>query len=159
MITMLLGGLWHGASWMFVAWGALHGFYLWFERFLRRLLARFPIGNSAPMRALAVAATFVAVTVAWVPFRAPDVDATRRMAAAMAGLHGFGHVLVNKLDIAIVCLVLGGIVAAQNLYRDLSLEEAVNRLPGAVVTGALTAIFLLIAIMTGEDRSFIYFQF
>ncbi len=35
MITMLLGGLWHGANWTFVAWGALHGFYLWVEKAFR----------------------------------------------------------------------------------------------------------------------------
>jgi alginate O-acetyltransferase complex protein AlgI len=90
-LTMLLGGLWHGAAWTFVAWGALHGFYLivnhgW--RALRKRLGWAPgrwgrIGNAA-----AIALTFAAVLVAWVPFRAASFDAALRMLDGMAGGHG-----------------------------------------------------------------------
>lgn len=65
MITMLLGGLWHGAGWGFVIWGGLHGLYL----VLERVAARFT-GSRARLPSWLV---FTVVTLTWVPFRAPDL--------------------------------------------------------------------------------------
>ena len=67
-ITMLLGGLWHGAGWTFVLWGALHGFYLTVNHLWREF-----VGRKTP-RVVAWSLCFVAVCVAWVPFRAPDFE-------------------------------------------------------------------------------------
>ena len=70
MLTMLLGGLWHGASWMFVAWGGLHGAYLAIERALRGPRAR---GSTPTSGGVALPlATFLVVTLTWIPFRAPE---------------------------------------------------------------------------------------
>jgi alginate O-acetyltransferase complex protein AlgI len=90
-LTMLLGGLWHGAAWTFVAWGALHGLYLAINHVWQVVRARLGwaegcfglLGHCA-----AVALTFATVLVAWVPFRAASFDAALRMLAGMAGLHG-----------------------------------------------------------------------
>jgi D-alanyl-lipoteichoic acid acyltransferase DltB (MBOAT superfamily) len=82
MLTMLLGGLWHGAAWTFVAWGGLHGLYL----IVHRLWARLSWPLPAP---LAQALTLLAVVLAWVPFRADGMDATLGMLRGMAGLNGF----------------------------------------------------------------------
>jgi D-alanyl-lipoteichoic acid acyltransferase DltB (MBOAT superfamily) len=68
MITMLLGGLWHGASWTFVLWGGIHGSALSAERFARERFPRFRL----PVWA-AWLITFHVVCVAWVFFRAPDL--------------------------------------------------------------------------------------
>jgi len=90
-ITMVLGGLWHGAGWTFVAWGALHGAYLMVNHAWRHLRARSghgPQTGSAASRWLATGITFVAVVVAWVFFRADDMTAAMRMIQAMAGLNG-----------------------------------------------------------------------
>jgi len=77
-ICFLASGLWHGAAWTFVVWGAYQGFFLTLERlFLGRALARLP-------RALGALLTFTAVTVGWVLFRAPDLTAAARYLAAMA---------------------------------------------------------------------------
>ncbi|MDE3010659.1 MAG: MBOAT family protein [Pseudomonadota bacterium] len=81
MATMLLGGLWHGANWTFVAWGGLHGAYL---------VANHLIGSPAktqPPRAHAVAATFLLVTLAWVPFRSANLACAGQILASMTGLH------------------------------------------------------------------------
>jgi alginate O-acetyltransferase complex protein AlgI len=83
MITMLLGGLWHGAGWTFVVWGALHGAALVVEQGWRALKAPFRL--PAP---LAWALTFGTVVVGWVFFRAPDVPTALRLLGGMAGLHG-----------------------------------------------------------------------
>lgn len=85
MITMVLGGLWHGAGWQFILWGALHGLFLavhriWSESRLARTIA-------IP-KPIAVAMTFLVVTIAWVPFRATDVATALTMYEAMAGLNG-----------------------------------------------------------------------
>lgn len=88
LLTMLLGGLWHGASWTFVAWGALHGTYLMINHGWRALR-----GDDRPRSRLGTAAgrtlTLVAVIVAWVFFRADSVHAAVSMVQSMAGLNGF----------------------------------------------------------------------
>lgn len=88
LTTMLLGGLWHGAAWTFVVWGALHGLYLAVNHGWRALWrGRPPSGPFA--RAAGWAVTFAAVTVAWVFFRAADFAQARAMLEGMAGLNGF----------------------------------------------------------------------
>ncbi len=91
MITMLLGGLWHGAGWTFVVWGGLHGLYLVVNHFwhaLRRALGQDPDRSTAAGRVLARALTFLVVVVAWVPFRAESFDASATLLAGMFGLNG-----------------------------------------------------------------------
>src|SRR4029079_9671031 len=81
--TMVLGGLWHGANWTFVLWGALHGGALAAERYA---------GERAPRAAwpawLAAARTMLIVLVGWVLFRAADVSAAGVMLGGMVGAHG-----------------------------------------------------------------------
>lgn len=91
MLTMLLGGLWHGASWNFVLWGGLHGLYLVINHAWRALRQRhFPtlMQGSRLGSVLAWGLTFIAVVVAWVPFRATSMEGTMGMLTAMAGVHG-----------------------------------------------------------------------
>jgi alginate O-acetyltransferase complex protein AlgI len=82
MVTMLLGGLWHGAGWTFIIWGGLHGLYLVINHLWRAAGLR--IGSDL----LSGAITFVAVVAAWVFFRAASVDAALNILSGMAGLHG-----------------------------------------------------------------------
>ena len=89
--TMLLGGLWHGASWTFVAWGALHGIYLvinhaWHK--LRRYLGIEAYYTSRIIRLLSWLLTFVAVVVGWVLFRASDFQSAVNILSGMAGYNG-----------------------------------------------------------------------
>lgn len=85
MITMLLGGLWHGAGWNFVIWGGLHGFYLMVNHGWRFL---FQIKRGKQGNKLGWAITFIAVVFAWVPFRATSLDGTLNMWKGMVGLNG-----------------------------------------------------------------------
>jgi hypothetical protein len=133
--------------------------YLCFERALRSLLARRSVKATPLLHAFAVAATFVAVTLAWVPFRAPDTTTAVRITRALFGESGLGHVVINLFEALVVIATLGGILVSQNWVRDASLEEVTNRAPSAAFTLALAAIFFSIAVMSGDDRSFIYFQF
>jgi D-alanyl-lipoteichoic acid acyltransferase DltB (MBOAT superfamily) len=92
LMTMLLGGLWHGAGWTFVLWGLLHGVYLcvnhaWHA--LRMALGQDVGRSTAWGRALACTLTFAAVVVGWVVFRADSVSSATALLRGMAGLNGF----------------------------------------------------------------------
>ncbi len=80
-MVMLLGGLWHGAAWTFVSWGAFHGLLLIVER----AAGRRPLYAGLP-RPVQIALTFLLVTVSWVIFRSPDLSSAASMFGAMAGL-------------------------------------------------------------------------
>jgi D-alanyl-lipoteichoic acid acyltransferase DltB (MBOAT superfamily) len=83
-LTMLLGGLWHGAGWTFIAWGAMHGAYLIINHAWHALCGPYVMN-----RWLARTLTFIAVVAGWVVFRADNMDAALLMLKGMAGLHGF----------------------------------------------------------------------
>ena len=91
MLTMLLGGLWHGAGLNFAVWGALHGAYLMINHAWVALAARLrvPTGSRA-WRVFGVALTFVSVCFAWVFFRASDFPKALNIVAAMVGHYGIG---------------------------------------------------------------------
>lgn len=92
MITMLLGGLWHGANWTFVIWGGLHGLYLLVNHGWLALSAKSArlsaLRISRLGHVLGVLTTFVAVVFAWVFFRAPNFATAAIMVDAMLGLKG-----------------------------------------------------------------------
>jgi alginate O-acetyltransferase complex protein AlgI len=93
MLTMLLGGLWHGAGWTFVAWGSLHGLFLVINHAWHEMRRRWgcPVTASRGKYAwLGVLTTFVAVVVGWVFFRANTFGGALRILAGMSGRHGFG---------------------------------------------------------------------
>src|SRR5215207_11175614 len=85
MITMLLGGLWHGAGWTFVAWGALHGVYLIANHAWTRATAAQAWAQTAAARIAGHAVTLLAVIVGWVIFRADSLPKALRMLSAMTG--------------------------------------------------------------------------
>ena len=83
-ITMLLGGIWHGAGWTFALWGMLHGAMLVAAHAWRQ--ARLPALADPLARTL----TLLGVMLAWVPFRAADLSTTVSIWAALVGVHGMG---------------------------------------------------------------------
>jgi D-alanyl-lipoteichoic acid acyltransferase DltB (MBOAT superfamily) len=85
MITMVLGGLWHGAGWTFVLWGFMHGIYLIINHGWRALFKKkkTKVGSF-----FSWTITFLAVVVSWVPFRADSVNGVENILQAMIGLHG-----------------------------------------------------------------------
>ncbi len=159
MITMLLGGLWHGASWTFVIWGGLHGLYLVAERGVRRVIPwRFEHGSiaHAPIALL----TFLLVCVAWVFFRAHSFGQAFDVTAA---LFGFGSPevirLLNPESIVLSVAVTLILLCVHWSMRDASIASIVTRVPWWVRSLALAALVLGIIGLSGEDRAFIYFQF
>jgi len=105
-ITMLLGGLWHGANWTFMLWGGLHGLYLSINHAFRHATKGMNLAPAwrLPLHAASVALTFAATTFAWIVFRAPDLTSARNV---MGGLIGGGHsAVVSFSPLAAVTLLL-----------------------------------------------------
>ena len=147
-ITMLLGGLWHGAGWNFVLWGGLHGAALAANGAWHRTGLRLP----AP---LGRAATLLFVVLAWVVFRAPDLATSAGMFAAMAGGNGVGWVRLQDglmLPLAALLAVAGptSLVLAREL---LPLRARV------AVPAGLALVYLLLLSGGRVGTAFIYFQF
>ncbi len=155
MITMLLGGLWHGASWNFVIWGGYHGALLATERALGRggdaRLERRPW--LYPARALA---TFVLVLVGWVFFRAADF-ATARLVIGRMAAGGAGAWLLETWHVGLVAVAL----AVALLEETRGAFERLMAAPAWAYATALAAIFFCIEIFGVTERAipFIYFQF
>jgi len=88
MVVMLLGGLWHGASWLFVVWGGLHGLYLIINHGFQFLMRRFGIASGGGAWRLLPLLVFPAVVVSWVFFRAESWAGAVTMLRAMVGFNG-----------------------------------------------------------------------
>jgi hypothetical protein len=86
-ITMLLGGLWHGAGWTFVIWGGLHGIYLIINHTWSTATKRHSFDNFL-FRELFWGITFIAVVAAWVIFRAENFDTASSLLQSMFGFNG-----------------------------------------------------------------------
>jgi alginate O-acetyltransferase complex protein AlgI len=155
MVTMLIGGLWHGASWTFVVWGGLHGLYLVGERVVRRVVPASPAWDTTLVRAGLALLTFALVCVAWVFFRAGTFAQAFRIVAAMFGDgHGATHVALAWSLVPVGCLL-----AIHGALRATTLEAVVERTPWPVRTTALAAMIVSLFLFSGVDRAFIYFQF
>ena len=87
IITMVLGGLWHGAGWNFVLWGTLHGFYLAVNHLWRMMIPIEKIKNPV-INVANWFITFLAVVVAWVPFRAETLGGAKYIWMGMLGVNG-----------------------------------------------------------------------
>lgn len=176
-ITMLLGGLWHGANWTFMLWGGLHGLYLSVNHAFRRATkdATPSPALRLPLHVASVALTFVATTLAWIVFRAPDLASARNVAG---GLFGGGHsAVVSFSPLAAVALLLLSIIvwfmpnsmelmwkhwpALPSPYSDQPVEPA-RRLswsPTPLSAAAYGLICIVAILALSNLKPFIYFQF
>lgn len=159
-LTMLLGGLWHGASWTFVVWGALHGLYLMIERLLYgSSLARLAIWGTGFGKVFLMLGTFAAVCVTWVFFRADAFSKALMITSSMFGSCPSDATPLEKIKVVQAVVPTGCIVLAHWLLRDRTLEDAAARIPAWLISILLAMMLISILMMPGEDRAFIYFQF
>jgi alginate O-acetyltransferase complex protein AlgI len=180
MVTMLLGGLWHGANYTFVVWGGLHGAFLVVNHAWRAASGRLSGGESALGRRSAWAtlsarcATFLCVSVAWVFFRANDLGSASNLLRAMVGFGGrhISEVAAQRLltrsipELELSLFGAGILVWAMPNTRQITdrLELAFNGDARGVfyrrIVPATTGVVLALALV-GMRRvsSFLYFQF
>ncbi len=157
-VTMLLGGLWHGAAWKFAVWGLGHGGLLTLEHSLRRTGIRV---NSGPVRVLAAFATFLVVTCLWTLFRANDLHAAFRAFQAMAGLGSSNSVsLVAQWETWMVLWLTAITFCWQFITSDVPPFYWITKTPWAILS-LLVALMLYMILISigGDDHAFIYFQF
>ncbi len=160
LLTMLLGGLWHGASMNFVAWGFLHGLYLavhrqWRARVVPRLGER--LVASAPYRLASWLLTLAAVGVAWVFFRARSFADARFVLGELLAPQSLG---TSVLSTAWMVVIAGALLFARWLDAG-TLEERFHAASpfrrGLVFAGLLFVLVLFAA--TDATGAFLYFQF
>lgn len=119
MITMLLGGLWHGAGWTFVIWGGLHGFYLMLNHAWRGFKKKMGWKDGGRLSRLGAGTlTFLAVVVGWVFFRADSFSSAISMLHGMAGMHGLFTSWVSvREDLKLVLLFLMFVLLLPNIRQ------------------------------------------
>ena len=156
MVTMLLGGLWHGAAWTFVVWGALHGIYLVVERLLR---SKIHIKINAFNGILLAFLTYTLVNFTWVFFRAREFSTAKNIIASMLFINDGGEKIVPSFDIIKVFVLISLLFICHWIMRNTSMKDVSLKTP-AWLLGVVWGIMLfLIAISQGSGEQFIYFQF
>src|SRR5437868_8455759 len=157
MTTMLLGGLWHGASWAFVIWGGLHGLYLAVERLLR---ARFPNYRPGPLMFVALGLlTYTLVNVTWVFFRAKTFGKAWLVLRGMFGQNAGARPILSTFNLVTVAVIIGGMLITHWLMRGRTLESMVARAPAVAVCLVWALMAFAIIAAQGAGNAFIYFQF
>lgn len=153
MAVMLLGGLWHGASWNFVIWGGLHGAFLAFER-ASGLDKKKPENMSAAGKLIGWFFTFHLVCLAWIFFRTENMDQAFHVLSGIVTWQGGAE--ISYAPLAVLAAVFGvGILQNRIDLRALFLRHAALARWIAYIGLALC----IVAIAGGRSPEFIYFQF
>lgn len=159
-LTMLIGGLWHGASWSFVAWGGLHGLYLVIERFLKSIVPDSPVWTKLPVQLFFAFITFLAVSFAWIFFRADSFGQAFTILSTMLTLGPDSSTIRIKLFyVPMTICITAAIFISHWVMRNRSLETIVGEMPWWLRGMVLAVLMVIIVTCSGEDRAFIYFQF
>ncbi len=159
MTTMLLGGLWHGASWTFVVWGGLHGLFLAAERWLTARFGDRDIWNKRVIRVLLALMTYFLVNITWVFFRAADFAMAWRMIVTMLTFVTDGEKVLPTVFILQTVITIGIMLAIHWRMRNRQLADEIGRLP-VWLTGLIWGVMLTMIVITqGGSDAFIYFQF
>jgi alginate O-acetyltransferase complex protein AlgI len=157
MGTMLLGGLWHGASWTFVVWGGLHGLYLSTERWLRGRFSGFK-PSAFTLFSLAVL-TFVLINLTWVFFRAKTFGEAGTILTGMAGMATKPDPLIAAGPMIFALTIVTAIFGTHWAMRNTTLEAVIERTPSVVLGGIWTLMLFAVLIEQGQGSAFIYFAF
>ncbi len=156
MITMLLGGLWHGAAWTFLVWGALHGIYLIIEKALKhKMPVKITFWNGIFFAFL----TFTCINFTWVFFRANEFSTAKNMIESMLFLNPDGLLILEYFDLLKVFILTALLFFTHWYMRRHTVKMVAENLPvWLFATGWAVMVFLLL-IAQGSGEQFIYFQF
>jgi alginate O-acetyltransferase complex protein AlgI len=161
MMTMLLGGLWHGANWTFVVWGGLHGLYLWVEKFFkdRRGVPTEITTSANTVSNFAYAMlTFMLVNITWVFFRADTFEKSWVMLQSMVGIVD-GKPLLTTLALLKVAVIIPILVLCHWFLRNTKILDVAYKMSWIWLSIFWSAMLLMLIWAQESGSSFIYFQF
>jgi D-alanyl-lipoteichoic acid acyltransferase DltB (MBOAT superfamily) len=150
MLTMLLCGLWHGAGWTFIAWGALHGAAICINRAWLKTRISLP-------KSLAWTLTIAFVIVGWVLFRAENFGVAAEILSAMIGIDGATLAGASLDDVTIV--ILGAMFAVLGPTNKVISESPALLKRGYAVAAGCGLFLVALRVGQGRGLEFIYFQF
>jgi D-alanyl-lipoteichoic acid acyltransferase DltB (MBOAT superfamily) len=178
MITMLLGGLWHGANWTFIIWGGLHGIYLVINHFWRGFTEKNGLSKDTGVVLTVVywLMTLLAVIVAWVFFRASSFADALTVLSAMVGLgaHAIsGNSTTSNENLAFIAILQLWAMFSPNTNQILHYNFGAQHLmtmirdrflwrpniPYAILVGLILFICALVGVTSRKNLEFLYFQF
>ena len=159
MLTMLIGGLWHGASWTFVIWGGLHGLYLAIERRCQKAFGHLAWLKAGLMPLLLGLLTYLLVNITWVFFRAQSFPQAFGLVQSMVGLNPEGKPVLATIHMIEAALVTLLMLLVHWRMRNTTLESVVAKLSWWSVGFIWACMLFLIIITQGSGDAFIYFQF
>jgi len=157
MLTMLLGGLWHGANWTFLIWGAMHGVALVVDHAWRRSAAYARFGAGPIARVVDWALTFHFVCFAWLFFRSPSLDAAMQFIAGVWSDNGAPNTMPLVVLPLIACGALTQMVPPQT--RGAMGAVLDNRGPAFQVAFGFALLYFIVVMAPSASAPFIYFQF
>jgi D-alanyl-lipoteichoic acid acyltransferase DltB (MBOAT superfamily) len=161
VVTMTIGGLWHGAAWTFILWGILHGLFIGIYRVWQRSKIELP-------DSLAMAVTFISVAIAWVVFRAESLEQALSIWKGMMGVNGIAMPnifaefcptctqtsLITGTEVIQVAILLTACMTYANVQK-----EASHLVANGKNLAYFAALFFTSIWMSGSHESFIYWQF
>ena len=157
MLTMLLGGLWHGANWTFLIWGAMHGAALVVDHGWRRSAAFLRYGSGGLARAIDWTLTFHFVCFTWLFFRAPSLDAATQFIAGVWSDNGAANTMPAIVPALIACGALTQILPSNTrALVGASLDK--SGAPAQIAFG-FACLYVIIVMAPSAAAPFIYFQF
>ncbi|GBC60921.1 MBOAT family protein [Desulfonema ishimotonii] len=163
MLTMVLGGLWHGASWTFVIWGGLHGFYLILQRgcasLFRPVINRFHLREGA-LRPFMILIVFSLTCFAWIFFRAPSLTSALTIINGIGNPDTFNPILLpNKFLVLKGGLLITLLLCAEMSDFRFSMAGMVSKIPVLRWGKVLVMLWAIALLGTFRGNAFIYFQF
>jgi alginate O-acetyltransferase complex protein AlgI len=187
LLTMGLGGIWHGANWTFLAWGLLHGLFLLIHKLWRKATSAVPLLCALSPKPVGAVLTFLAVVLAWVFFRAPTVEQALLIIEAISGENGIESISpdsglqlnflmgtflylwesINMVETVVLLPVLAGFLtcftlpSTQEFFEKSARGWKILEYPSPLVSwihGLLLGICAL-KVLNRDPTVFLYFQF
>ena len=159
-LTMVVAGVWHGSTWMFVLWGALHGAGLAVHKLCRGWLKKIP--DSWPVKAASWLLTMLFVMACWIFFRAGSLQDVGEIFRRIFTEFDFAYAApfwgARKLWCVVLAVAMAGLLIPERAYNRL--QARFVRLPWiAIFVVFLLAVQLVIQLRSGDIQPFIYYQF
>lgn len=159
MLTMLLGGLWHGAAWTFVVWGFLHGCFLVIEQMLKQSPLAAWFKTSKWQQLLLGLLTFLAVMLAFVVFRAENMTQAWQIISALMVDGDQQSVIQMTAWVGVVLAAFTLMMLTQWWMRNRELNQVISQLNPLLRGVFIATLLIFILLSTGNSNAFIYFQF